>query len=147
MTELGAHFLEKFLRDEFELNNELAPSIELDEELSTSAELDVELSTSAELDAELSTLAKLDAELATLINLKAMCKDWTWDNDDLAYYDILDLTPGSNSTFAKSLPEIYKTLNNLPNPQKKDYEKIKKIVDIIISPNLKKSVDELFGNS
>ncbi|CAG8754343.1 2507_t:CDS:2, partial [Racocetra persica] len=80
-------------------------------------------------------------------NVRESLINWKLRNnppcDDLAYYDILDLTPGSNSDFVKNyMPmEVYKKLMCEQKPQQKEYNEIKHHINNMIKvSDLKKSV-------
>ncbi|CAG8566033.1 4748_t:CDS:2, partial [Dentiscutata erythropus] len=66
--------------------------------------------------------------------------------DDLQNYDILDLTPDTNSDFVKSylLPEVYnKLITHEPTIQERDYNEIKAFINNMIKvTDFKKSVVE-----
>ncbi|CAG8817191.1 16917_t:CDS:2, partial [Racocetra persica] len=68
--------------------------------------------------------------------------------DDLAYYNILDLTPGTNSDFVKSYlsSEVYnKLITHEPTIQERDYNEIKAFINNMIKvTDFKKSVVEYY---
>ncbi|CAG8731481.1 26299_t:CDS:2 [Gigaspora margarita] len=80
-------------------------------------------------------------------NVRESLMNWKLRNnppcDDLAYYDVLDLTPGSNSDFVKNyLPtEVYNKLMCEQKPQQKEYNEIKHYInDMIKVSDFKKLV-------
>ncbi|CAG8779446.1 20511_t:CDS:2 [Gigaspora margarita] len=98
---------------------------------------------------ELLTKESLDTDDDLIIgsfNVRESLMNWKLKNNppcnDLAYYNILDLTPGTNSNFVKSYlpPEAYEQLITCePTLQERDYSEIKVFINNMVT-DFKKSV-------
>ncbi|CAG8598552.1 10660_t:CDS:2 [Cetraspora pellucida] len=104
---------------------------------------------------ELLTKESIDVDEDLIIgnfNIRVSLLNWKLKNnpprDDLAYYDILDLTPGTNSDFVKSYlrPEVYnKLITHEPTLKERDYNEIKAFINNMIKvTDFKKSVVDYY---